>query len=147
MALITNDLYSESSRGPLKRIQPAPGPGAVIVREFAAGSAGVLPVGTPVYVAAATGLVNKVVPGALAATNDIYGIVYPADVTLNGTDTVLGTVMEKGSIHFEEIEALRAAGTLAGTAQQVEDMCRKPSNRTRGIYIEGLDKIGGDAGL
>lgn len=147
MALITNDLYSETTRGPLKRIQPDQGPGAVVQREFAAGSAGTLPVGTPVYVVAATGLLAKVVPGALSAVNDIHGIVYPADVVLNGTDEVLGTVMLKGMVHYEEIEALRAAGTLAGTAQQVKDMCRKPSNITRGIFVEGLSKLGGDAGL
>lgn len=148
MALANNDLYSESTRGPLPRIQPRNGPGASVRRAFAAVAGGpTLPIGTPCYVEAATGLLKKIVPGALAATNDIYAIVWPAAITLDATNSVLGNVMEAGSIHFDELEALRAAGTLAGTAQQLKDVCRKPSNRTRGIIIEGLDLIGGDAGL
>lgn len=155
MALATNELYSESSRGPLPRIQPAEGPGAVTNRAFAAvAGAPTLPVGTPIYIAAATGLANKIVPGALAATNDIWGIVWPEAIKLadTGGGEVLGRVMEKGSIHYKDIEALSVSATpagtvLAGTLQQLKDCCRKPSNRTRGIVIEGLDLIGGDAGI
>jgi hypothetical protein len=148
MALATNQLYSETTRGPLKRIQPADGPGSVQSRAFAnVAGAPTLPVGTPCYVEASTGLLKKIVPGALAATNDIFCIVYPFDVKLDATGEVLGTVMFQGAVDFAELEALRAAGTLAGTAQELKDVARKPSNQERGIIIEGLDKIGGTTGL
>lgn len=148
MALATNQLYSETTRGPLPRIEPAKGPGAVTVRTFAGVTGATLPIGCPCYVEAATGLLKKIVPGANAATNLIFAIVWPAPIVLAATGSEnLGTVMEKGSIHYEELEALRAAGTLAGTAQQLKDNCRQPSNRERGIVIEGLTLIGGDAGL
>ena len=148
MALQQNLLYSENTRGPLKAVQPAEGPGAVSQVAFANVAGGpTLPIGTPVYLEAATGLYKKIVPGALAATNDIYGFVWPAAITLDATGEVLGTVMLKGEVDFLEMEKLRAAGTLAGTAQQLKDVCRKPSNRERGIVFKNLDKLGGDAGL
>lgn len=148
MTLATNNLYSQATRDPIPHMQPAEGPGAVSQVAFANVAGGpTLPIGTPVYLAVATGLYNKVVPGALAATNDIYGFVWPAAVTLDATGEVLGTVMLKGEVDFLEIEKLRAAGTLAGTAQQLKDVCRKPSNRERGIVFKNLDKLGGDAGL
>lgn len=142
MALVTNQLYTENSRGPLKAVQPAEGPGAVDKVAFAAGS-GTLPVGTPVYVAVATGLYAKIDPSvALGATNDIFGIVWPADITLNAGGEVLGTIMTRGAVDFAELEALRVAAVLGGTNQQLKDVCRKPSNRERGIRIENLDKLG-----
>jgi hypothetical protein len=148
MALITNDLYSESSRAPLKRIQPDNGPGAAVVREFAAGTAETLEVCTPCYIEAATGRIKKIVPGAaLAATNDTQCVVWPQTITTDATSEVLGTVMLKGSVHFEEIEALRAAGKIAGTAQQLKDCMRRPEVANRGIFIEGLTKVGGTTGL
>ena len=148
MALATNQLYSETTRGPLPRIEPAKGPGAVTVRTFAGVTGATLPIGCPCYVEAATGLLKKIVPGANAATNLIFVIVWPAPRVLAATGSAhLGAVMEKGSLHHEGPDALRAAGTLAGTAQQLKDNCRQPSNRERGIVIEGLTLIGGDAGL
>lgn len=149
MALITNNLYSENTRGPLTATQPAEGPGAVGQVAFA-GVAGTptLPVGTPVYLDLATGLYNKVVVGALAATNDIFGIVWPAAVTLGGSGVeVLGTVMFRGQVDFNDLVPLQTSGVLAGTLQQLKDVCRKPSNRERGIQVVNLDKIGANAGL
>lgn len=148
MALITNDLYSESSRGPLKRIQPNNGPGAVVVREFAAGTAETLEVGTPCYIEAATGRLKKIVPGAsLVAANDTQAVVWPKDIVTDASSEVLGTVMLKGMVNFEELEALRAAGKLAGTAQQLKDCMRRPEVLNRGIFVEGLTKLGGTTGL
>lgn len=148
MALATNNLYSQSTRGPLPHMQPAEGPGAVSQVAFANVAGGpTLPIGTPVYLEVATGLYKKIVPGALAATNDIYGFVWPQAITLDATGEVLGTIMMKGEVDFVYMEELRAAGTLAGTAQQLKDVFRKPSNRERGIVVKNLDKLGGDAGL
>lgn len=151
MTLATNDLYTESTRGPLKRIQPANGPGAVRTRAFAGGTL-LLPVGTACYVVAATGFLAPIDGNAaLGVTNDIYAIVWPAPVQLVSGSEVLGVVMEMGAIDFEELEAIRLLdvfGAVAGaTAQKLKDICRKPSNRERGIIIEGLDLIGGNAGL
>lgn len=147
MALQTNQLYAEASRGPLKRIQPAEGPGAVTVRLFKTGS-GTLPVGTPVYVEAASGFVVKIDPSvALGATNAVFGIVWPSDVTLNGSGEVHGTVMERGSVHYDEIRAVQVAAVIGGTEQQLKDVLRQPANRERGIYIEGLTLLGGTTGL
>ena len=150
MTLATNNLYSESTRGPLKAIQPAEGPGAVDKVAFTGVSgAPTLPVGTPAYLVAVTGLYSKCIPsGTLDATNDIYGIVWPADITLGDTSVeVLGTIMIRGAVDFAVLEALRAASVLASTNQHLKDMCRKPSNRERGIRIENLDKLGGNAAL
>lgn len=149
MALINNDLYFEATRGPTKRIQPMEGPGACRTVVFAIAAGGpVLPVGTPVYMVAATGHYAKCIPGAvLDATNDIWGIVYPADVTLSATGETVANVMVAGAIDIAELEALRASGVLAGTAQQLLDMARKPSNITRRIIIENLTKVGANAGV
>lgn len=152
MTLQDNDLYSETSRGPLPRIQPRTGPGAVTRRMFKQGT-GTLPIGTPCYVEAATGFLVKIDPSAaLGVTNDVYAIVWPAPVTLASGNEVLATVMEAGAIHYDDIAPLSvnytpAGTTLLGTLQQLKDVLRKPSNRTRGIIIEGLDLIGGNAGL
>lgn len=148
MALQTNELWNQATRGPLKKIQPANGPGAVTVRSFTAvAGAPTLPVGTPLYVDLATGFLTKIAVGANGVTNDIYAIVWPIDVKLDASFEVLGTVMEKGAIHFSEIEALQTATVLGGTLQQLKDNCRKPANRERGIMIEGLDLMGGNAGI
>lgn len=148
MAIVTNQLYSESTRGPLPAIQPDQGPGSVVVRTLAAGTAGTLPVGTPLVVTLASGLLAKAVPGAaLDATNDIFAIVYPSPIVLDGTNEILGTVMLKGSVDFALLESLRAAGSIAGTAQQLKDCCRRPSVNARGLFFDNLTKIGGNAGL
>ena len=149
MALKVNALYSEASRGPLKRIQPAEGPGAKRVATFANVAGGpTLPVGTPVYVDLATGFLKKVVVGAtLDATNDIFGIICDSDVILDATSEVLGTIMVQGSIHYEEILAIHTAGVLAGTVQELKNVLRKPTNWERGIVIEGLAHPIGNAGI
>lgn len=151
MALQTNQLYSESSRGPRKRIQPGDGPGAVAVRLFKTGS-GTLPVGTACYIEAASGFLVKIdgtaVPGA---TNAVAAIVWPTDVVLNGSGEVHGTVMMRGSIHYDELEALRAADVFganaSATSQKLKDICRETGVRTRGLVIEGLTLTGGTTGL
>lgn len=142
MVLQPNQLYSENTRAGLPAIQPAEGPGAVEKVAFAAGAVTLQP-GTPVYVAVATGLYSVIDPTvALGATNDIFGIVWPAAVTLNASGEVLGTIMIRGAVDFAVLEALRAAGGIGGTNQQLKDVCRKPTNRERGIRIENLDKLG-----
>lgn len=146
MALQANNLYSETTRGPLKNVQPAEGPGAVGQVAFAAGS-GTLPVGTPLYMDLTTGLYAKVVVGALAATNDIFGVVWPADVALSAGGEVLGTVMFRGQVDYNDLLALQVATVLAGTVQQLKDVCRKPSNRERGINVVNIDKLGANAGI
>lgn len=151
MTLNVNQLYSESSRGPLPRIQPAAGPGALMAKTFAGGTAETLPIGTPVYVVAATGFFAKCVPTATPGVSaQIYGIVYPAPVITAASGEVIGTVMLKGSIHYREIYALGAGGggaVLAGTDQEIADLCRQPSNVERGIHIDGLTAIGGNDGI
>jgi len=159
MALATNQLYGEAARGPLKRIQPDQGPGAVVTRLFKTGNGTsgsiTLPVGTPVYIEAATGFMVKVDPSAaLGATNAVAGIVWPSEVTISGAASteVHGTVMLRGSVHYDDIAPLSAgyspAGTvLLGTLQQLKDILRQPSVRERGIYVEGLTLLGGTTGL
>jgi hypothetical protein len=147
MALATNQLYTENSRAGLPAIQPAEGPGAVDKVAFAGvGAAGsvTLQPGTPVYVQVANGTYSVIDPTvALGATNDIFGIVWPAAVVLPAAGTeVLGTIMIRGAVDFAVLEALRAAGAIGGTAAQLRDVCRKPTNRERGIRIENLDKLG-----
>ena len=147
MAIQTNQLYSESTRGPLPAIQPAQGPGALVTRTFGAGS-DTLPVGIPVCIVPATGLLDVCDPDQ-ASTNlhelVVYGFVYPAPITRSASGEVLGTVMLKGSIHYDVIAAHLTQ--LTGTAQQLKDMLRAPAVQARGLFIDGLTKAGGDAGL
>jgi hypothetical protein len=148
MPLATNNLYSENTRAGLPAIQPAEGPGAVDKVAFAgvgvAGSVTLRP-GTPVYVQVANGNYSVIdATAALGATNDIFGIVWPEAVVLPAAGTeVLGTIMIRGAVDFAVLEALRVAGAFgAATAAQLRDVCRKPTNRERGIRIENLDKLG-----
>lgn len=145
MALNTNELYSRVTVDPhRKRIQPAEGPGSVVVAQFDTGTAETLPVGTPVYVKS-TGFVAKIVPAGnahagMAATDDeaIYGFIYPSPVTVSTTDQVHGTVMIKGQIHVDEVEAIRAAGFLASSNANLLICLRNPIVRYRGLHIDGL---------
>lgn len=151
MTLNTNQLYSETTRGPLPRIQPARGPGALVAGTFAGGTAETLPVGTPLYIVAATGLWAKCVPTASPGVSaQIFGIVYPVAVTTAASGEVIGTVMKKGMINYQEIYKLGTTGggaVLAGTDQEIADLCRQPTNVERGIIIEGLTAIAGNDGI
>lgn len=158
MALINNDLYSQTERQGLPAIQPAAGPGALITRTFdAVSGGGTLVPGTPVYVAAATGLLMKCVPTAASGESlVIFGFVFPRDVILDdsndGDGDAVGTVMVRGSIDFNHLAALQA-GTVTGTSeiagnlQELEDMCRKIAVHNAGLHIDNLPKIGGNDGL
>lgn len=147
MALVTNELYSESTRGPLPAIQPADGPGSVVVRTFTSAS-DVLPVGTPVCLVPTTGHLDICDPDQVS-TNlhelEIFGIVYPAAITRSGSGEVLGTVMLKGSIDFSVIKALQTQ--LTGSDQNLIDLVRNPNVRLRGLFIDGITRSGGNAGL
>lgn len=143
MALNTNELYSQTSRGPLPRIQYAAGPGAVKVVTFAGGTAETLPLGTPVFVAAATGFVAKLIPGsATAEQTEVWGFVCGHEVATAASGEVLGTIMVKGSIHYADVRAIQVAGTLAGSEANLQAALRKPIVRERGLVIEGLDLQG-----
>lgn len=149
MALNDNQLYSQTTRGPLLRIQPAEGPGSLVPMTFAGGTAETLPVGTPIYVVAATGYVAKCVPTATPGVSaQIFGIVYPVAVTTAASGEVLGTVMKRGSIHYDDMKAAAFdTSVLAGTEQEFKDLCRQPTNVERGIIIEGLFGIAGQDGI
>lgn len=147
MTIQANELYSESTRAGLPAIQPDQGPGAVITRTFGAGS-DTLPVGIPVCVVPTTGFLDVCDPDQ-TATNlhelEVYGFVYPAAITRSASGEVLGTVMVKGSIEYDAIAAHLTQ--LTGTAQQLKDMLRKPAVNAKGLFIDGLTKAGGNAGL
>lgn len=147
MAIQDNELYSESTRGPLPAIQPDNGPGSVVTRTFAAGS-DTLPVGIPICVVPTTGLLDVCDPDQ-SSTNlhelEVYGFVYPAPVVRSASGEVLGTVMLKGSIDYSVIAAHLTQ--LTGTEQQLKDMLRKPAVQEGGLFIDGLTKAGGNAGL
>ncbi len=142
MALNTNELYSRTNKSPEPRIQPAAGPGAVAVKQFAGGTAETLVPGTPVYVNS-SGLVLKVTPATYtndAAVTDIsadsvYGFVWPTSVTTAASGEVQGTVMLKGSIHFEDICSILGVATNDADTLGV---FRHPNVRKRGLHIDGL---------
>lgn len=149
MALASNPLYQSATRGPLPSLIPAPRQDSVRTVTFAAdagGSAVTLPIGTPVFVDSATGFVSKLVPGsATAQETEVWGFVYPKEVVIKATGggEVLGTVMIAGEVTYADLEALRAAGTLAGTAAQLKTALRKSIVRERGFTVNGLDLLGG----
>lgn len=145
MALNTNELYSRVTTSPLPRIQPAEGPGAVQVRQFAGGTAETLPIGTPVY-CNGSGLVAKIVPAGTAhasvantSAEAIFGFVYPYPVTTAASGEVHGTVMTKGSVQYEDVLAIQTAGTIASTETNLKLCLRHPIVRYRDLHIAGLD--------
>lgn len=146
MSFADNQLYSQTTRGPLPAIQPDMGPGAVVTRTFGSGT-DLLPVGMPVCVVPSTGFLDVCDPDE--ATNAwekvLYGFVYPAPIQRVSGKEVLGTVMLKGSIPYSVLEAIR--GQISGTEQELKDMLRKPAVQAQGIFIDGLTKAGGNAGL
>lgn len=147
MALVPNQLLAgPTTRGPLPRIQPDEGPGAVRVGVFISAS-DTLPVGTPICVVPASGLIDITDPdeGSNAWETVIEGFVWPSPIVRSGSGEVTGTYMRRGSIHYDEVLALLTQ--LTGTAQQLKDMLRKPGVRNAGLHIDGLDKLGGNAGL
>jgi hypothetical protein len=144
MALNTNELYSRTTKSPEPRIQPAAGPGAVAVKQFFGGTAETLEPGTPVYVNG-SGLVGKTVPagtahGSVTDTHaeSVYGFVWPTAVVTAASGEVHGTIMLRGSIHLDDIEALRAAGKIASTNAHLLLVLRHPNLRKRGLHIDGL---------
>jgi hypothetical protein len=147
-ALASNPLYSQSTRGPLPTLLPQGRPDAVVTKTFAAsaGATETLEIGTPIYVAAATGFAHKLVPGSgTAEQTEVFGFVYPAAVTIKATGDgeVLGTVMILGEATWADIRALQVAGKLAGTEAQLKTALRKSIVRERGLHINGLDLLGG----
>jgi hypothetical protein len=46
--------------------------------------------------------------------------------------------MLRGSIHLDDIEALRAAGKIASTNAHLLLVLRHPNLRKRGLHIDGL---------
>lgn len=147
MALIPNQLYAgPTTRGPLARMQPSEGPGAVRVGVFISAS-DTLPVGTPICVVPASGLLDICDPdeGTNAWEIVIEGFVWPQPVIRSGSGEVTGTYMKMGQIHYDDVLSLLTQ--LTGTAQQLKDMLRKPAVRQNGLHIDGLDKLGGNAGL
>lgn len=148
MALAANPLYASNSRGPVPSFMPAARNDCIRTVTFAAAAAGAetLPVGTPVFVDAATGFVKKIVPGSVTAQEtEIWGFVYPAAVAIKATGggEVLGTVALFGEAVYFELRALQVAGTLAGTEAQLKTALRKAVQRERGFTINGLDLLGG----
>lgn len=137
MALITNELYSQTSRAALPRIQPAEGPGSVVARSFKAGTAQTLVVGTPLYIDA-NGEMVKLAPGATAhatapVTETPVAFVWPTDVVTHGTLEVLGTVMLKGQIHVDDV-----ATAMGGSSANLLHNLRNPKVRYAGLHIDGL---------
>lgn len=148
MALAANPLYSEATRQPLPDLIPENRPDAIVTRQFAAAAAGAetLPVGTPVFIAAATGFAAKIVPGSgTAEQTEVWGFVYPNPIVLkaSGGGEVLGTIMQFGQAAYRDIRAIQVASVLAGTEAQLKTALRKPKTKERGLTINGLDLQGG----
>lgn len=144
MTLQTNELYSEATRGALPRIQPAPGPGSVVVKQFKAGNI-TLPVGCPVYFETASGFAVLSVPNGNAANNveQIHGIVWPSAVTLHASNEVHGTVMIRGQIHVDDALVAGGLGVMptgatTPTLANWRTSMRASVTAYRGIHFDGL---------
>lgn len=141
MTLQTNELYSENSRGAMPRVEPAEGPGSLVVRQFKTGT-GTLTAGTPVGIESASGFMVKLAPAGTAHATAVdaevmVGVVWPADVTLNGSGEVHGTVMMRGQANLDDL------ATALGVAVPVVDAnlllaLRNPKVRNTGLHIDGL---------
>lgn len=148
MALNADSWFSQSTIGALPRLLPDSRPDSVEVATFAGGTAETLPIGTPVYVAAATGFVAKLIPGSgTAEQTETWGFVYPQPVATKASGEVLGTIMIRGQATYGDIRLLLNAvvsgAPLAGTETQLKTALRKSIVRERGLYINGLDLLGG----
>ena len=71
---------------------------------------------------------------------EVYGFVYPADITRSASGQVIGTVMVKGSIDYEVVKAHLAQ--LTGSEAQLLTMLRKPAVQEGGLFIDGLSLAG-----
>lgn len=140
MALGDNELYAETpvaDRGN-GRVDPS----SLQVKKFAVGSGvaaqDTLPAGTPV---AYNTSLNQWVPWDANGSNgsdEIRGIVFPAEVVLDATDEVLGVVMMSGKIHYNEILAAvetRAVEVEADLQTELRDASKL---RDHGILVYGL---------
>lgn len=148
MAYTANELFRKTTRGPAIRIMPQEGSGAVKPKTFApngAASTLELPVGTPVAYNTST---NKWVPWVNAAqpgtngTSTVQGFVYPDPVTIEATggDDVLGQVMLRGSVHYDDVvEVLTGLGYTTFTTNLTAALVVGP--RSLGLTIEGLANV------
>lgn len=148
MALQADSWFSKSTLGALgNRLIPDQRPDSVKVATFAGGTAETLPVGTPVYVAAATGFVAKLIASGTTEQLEVWGFVYQQPVTTKASGEVLGTIMTRGQASYGDLRLLLNAVVsgqpLAGTETQFKTCLRKSIVRERGLFINGLDLLGG----
>lgn len=92
---------------------------------------------------------NLWVPWTKAGSNDtatIRGFVWPADITLDASDEVIGTILVEGTLNVGDCttdEIIAACNGSAVTRGDIEGAIQSndPSLRSLGIFIEGLDEV------
>jgi hypothetical protein len=133
MTLNDNELYSSASQNAYPRIQSEQqhphkfGPVA---------SAPELEVGTPVafdhdndrYLVWSSG-------GTVTGASTIVGFIFPLPVQLHATEEVLGVVMERGEIHYDDI-VLPDGEDEDALKAEIRDNCMK-----RGLRVVGLTQV------
>ncbi len=132
MAYAENELYDSSSKDPFPRIAPT----RVLPCTFGAdATAPTLAVGTPVAFDE-DNLVWK--PWSAAGTgnvDEIRGFVYPDAIALDAAGEVLGQVMVKGDIHFDDI-AIPDGESVSDLRDAVRSQCL-----SRDLVVRGVSQV------
>ena len=150
MAINQQEYYQETSRGALPRLQPAEGPGAVVVKTWKAGTAALRNAGTAVYLDTTDGTVDIVDFDASAGTDPgiVYGfLLHPINsLGAGGSNDVACSIMIRGEAHYADIAAAATraqygvSDDAAGSAL-IRTGLRAAALRDKGLYISGLDAI------
>lgn len=138
MALKQPELFTSTSAAAMKRFYPT----NLEPKRFAnVGGGPTLAVGTPVAYDTSAGKWKVWANGGSNEVGIIRGFVWPDPIVLDATDDVLGVVMLKGMVHFDDIVV--TGGTLAQLKTAVQDGAGSgaPTLRELGIDVQGLVKI------
>lgn len=147
MALQQQEYYTTTSRGALPRLQPAEGPGSVVIVPFNAGTAKLRNAGLAVYMELATGVVDILDGAGTVGTEDatLFGILLHP-VNSHASDDVLCSVMIRGEAHYDDVWAAATPTEYGSDAAQFREILRNAAVRNAGLHISGLDALGSNLG-
>jgi len=142
MALTPRSLRTTSTAAALLRINSILNTPQTFAAD--AGAATVeLVAGTPVAFNTSTNLWVPWVQGGSNGIDIISGIVWPDSITIlaTGGGEVIGSVMRRGEIHYEDFQLLAAQGTAAQLITALQEGGSAAALRTLGIDVKGLDLV------
>ncbi len=141
MALGSNELFSDASRGAHPRLE-ALRTKVVHVEDNAGSVAVVLPIGTPLAFDTSSGQWCVYEDGGANGRGTIRGFVYGVAQSDDETDDVLMVVLYRGRVHRDDVNttAIRAVlGGAGGTSEgELDTALKAVTLRYKGIDVVGL---------